>query len=124
MGDTINWGIFKRHFWGELLRHQHTFSTSAVAVCCCSGSRSSFSSRVFSMAMTAWLAKLVTSAICLSLNGRGRGRTKTGRLWVYTRDDPPSGGPDPPAAVYLYSPDRAATRLTMLPRAVSRSNPA
>src|SRR5262245_16692232 len=22
-GDTINWGIFKRHFWGELLRHQH-----------------------------------------------------------------------------------------------------
>jgi ATP-dependent DNA ligase len=23
LGDTINWGIFKRHFWGELLRHQH-----------------------------------------------------------------------------------------------------
>ena len=23
MGDTINWGIFKRHFSGELLRHQH-----------------------------------------------------------------------------------------------------
>jgi hypothetical protein len=22
LGDTINWGIFKRHFWGELLRHQ------------------------------------------------------------------------------------------------------
>ena len=22
MGDTINWGFFKRHFWGELLRHQ------------------------------------------------------------------------------------------------------
>ena len=22
-GGTINWGIFKRHFWGELLRHQH-----------------------------------------------------------------------------------------------------
>jgi hypothetical protein len=21
---TINWGIFKRHFWGELLRHQQT----------------------------------------------------------------------------------------------------
>ena len=30
-----------------------TLSTSAVAVCCCSDSRSSFSSRVFSMAMTA-----------------------------------------------------------------------
>jgi hypothetical protein len=24
MGDTINWGIFKRRFWGELLRHQQT----------------------------------------------------------------------------------------------------
>jgi hypothetical protein len=22
MSGTINWGIFKRHFWGELLRHQ------------------------------------------------------------------------------------------------------
>ena len=34
-----------------------TLSTSAVAVCCCSDSRSSLSSRVFSMAMTAWAAK-------------------------------------------------------------------
>ena len=34
-----------------------TLSTSAVAVCCCSNSRSSLSSRVFSMAMTAWAAK-------------------------------------------------------------------
>jgi transposase len=40
----------------------------------------------------------------------GRGRTKTGRLWVYTRDDRPWNGPDPPAAVYLYSPDRKAER--------------
>lgn len=40
----------------------------------------------------------------------GRGRTKTGRLWVYARDDRPWNGPDPPAAVYLYSPDRKAER--------------
>jgi transposase len=40
----------------------------------------------------------------------GRGRTKTGRLWVYARDDRPWRGPDPPAAVYLYSPDRRAER--------------
>jgi transposase len=40
----------------------------------------------------------------------GRGRTKTGRLWVYARDDRPWNGPDPPAAVYLYSPDRRAER--------------
>jgi transposase len=40
----------------------------------------------------------------------GRGHTKTGRLWVYTRDDRPWVGPDPPAAVYFYSPDRKAER--------------
>ena len=40
----------------------------------------------------------------------GRGRTKTGRLWVYARDDRPWNGPDPPAAVYFYSPDRRAER--------------
>jgi transposase len=40
----------------------------------------------------------------------GRGRTKTGRLWVYARDDRPWSGPDPPAVVYLYSPDRRAER--------------
>ena len=34
----------------------------------------------------------------------GRGRTKTGRLWVYARDDRPWNGPDPPAAVYLLQP--------------------
>ena len=40
----------------------------------------------------------------------GRGRTKMGRLWVYVRDDRPWSGPDPPAAVYFYSPDRKAER--------------
>jgi transposase len=40
----------------------------------------------------------------------GRGRTRTGRLWVYARDDRPWGGPAPPAALYLYSPDRKAER--------------
>jgi transposase len=40
----------------------------------------------------------------------GRGRTRTGRLWVYARDDRPWGGSDPPAAVYFYSPDRRAER--------------
>ncbi len=40
----------------------------------------------------------------------GKGRTRTGRLWVYVRDDRPSAGPDPPAVVYRYSPDRKAER--------------
>ena len=34
----------------------------------------------------------------------GRGRTKTGRLWVYVHDDRPCGSDDPPAAFYRYSP--------------------
>jgi transposase len=36
----------------------------------------------------------------------GLGRTKTGRLWVYVRDDRPHAGIAPPAAIYFYSPDR------------------
>lgn len=40
----------------------------------------------------------------------GRGRTKTGRLWVYAREQRPWGGPEPPAAVYLFEPDRKAER--------------
>jgi len=35
-------------------------------------------------------------------------KTRTGRLWVYVRDDRPFGGPDPPAAAYFYSADRTA----------------
>ena len=35
------------------------------------------------------------------------GRTRTGRLWTYVRDDRPFGGCDPPAAAYFYSPDRS-----------------
>jgi transposase len=36
----------------------------------------------------------------------GRGKTKTGRLWCYARDDRPFGGKAPPAVLYCYSPDR------------------
>jgi transposase len=36
----------------------------------------------------------------------GLGRTATGRLWVYARDDRLFAGPAAPAAVYFYSPDR------------------
>jgi hypothetical protein len=31
----------------------------------------------------------------------GRGRTKTGRLWSYARDDRPWQGPLPPAVAYV-----------------------
>jgi transposase len=35
-----------------------------------------------------------------------KGKTRTGRLWTHVRDDRPFAGPDPPAAVFLYSRDR------------------
>lgn len=35
-----------------------------------------------------------------------KGKTDTGRLWVYVRDDRPFGGADPPAALFHYSRDR------------------
>jgi transposase len=35
-----------------------------------------------------------------------KGKTRTGRVWVYVRDDAPFGESAPPAAVYYYSPDR------------------
>src|SRR4051794_25065603 len=34
------------------------------------------------------------------------GKTITGRLWTYVRDDRPFAGPDPPAAVFFYSRTR------------------
>jgi len=37
------------------------------------------------------------------------GRTATGRLWVYVRDDRLFAGPAAPAAAYFYSPDRSAS---------------
>ena len=35
-----------------------------------------------------------------------KGKTDTGRLWTYVRDDRPFGGTAPPAAVFSYSRDR------------------
>ena len=42
----------------------------------------------------------------------GLGRTATGRLWVYVRDDRLFAGPAAPAAAYFYSPDRGAEHPT------------
>jgi len=36
----------------------------------------------------------------------GNGKTKTGRLWTYVRDDRPAGSLDAPAVWFTYSPDR------------------
>ena len=38
------------------------------------------------------------------------GKTRTGRLWTYVRDDRPFAGQAPPAALFIYAPDRTAAR--------------
>jgi transposase len=40
----------------------------------------------------------------------GNGKTRTGRLWVYLRDERAHGGPAPPAVLYRYTPDRKGER--------------
>jgi transposase len=37
----------------------------------------------------------------------GKGRTRTGRLWTYVRDDRPAGQVIPPAVWFAYTPDRS-----------------
>jgi transposase len=55
-------------------------------------------------------AKLFADETTAPVLDPGRGRTKTGQLWAYARDDRPWGGRDPPGVVYLYAPDRTAER--------------
>jgi transposase len=40
----------------------------------------------------------------------GRGRTKTGQLWAYARDERPWTGRAPPGVAYVYAPDRKHAR--------------
>jgi len=40
----------------------------------------------------------------------GRGRTKTGQLFAYARDDRAWCGSDPPGVAYVYAPDRKAAQ--------------
>jgi transposase len=40
----------------------------------------------------------------------GRGKTKTGRLWSYVRDDRPTDSDEAPAVLFRYSPDRRGER--------------
>jgi hypothetical protein len=55
-------------------------------------------------------SKLFADETTLPVLDPGRGRTKTGQLWAYARDDRPWGGSDPPAAVYVYATDRKGAR--------------
>jgi transposase len=42
----------------------------------------------------------------------GNGKTKTGRLWTYVRDDRPAGSTESPAVWFAYSPDRKSEHPT------------
>jgi transposase len=44
----------------------------------------------------------------------GRGKTKTGRLWVAVRDERPWGSGVPPAVFYRYSPNRKSEHAEVL----------
>jgi transposase len=55
-------------------------------------------------------AKLFADETTAPVLDPGRGRTRTGQLWAYARDDRPWNGPDPPGVAYLYAPDRKAER--------------
>jgi transposase len=44
----------------------------------------------------------------------GRGKTKTGRLWVAVRDERPWGSAVPPAVFYRYAPDRKGEQAEAL----------
>jgi transposase len=55
-------------------------------------------------------AKLFADETTAPVLDPGRGRTKTGQLWAYARDDRPWGATDPPGVAYVYAPDRKAER--------------
>ena len=53
-------------------------------------------------------SKLFADETTLPVLDPGRGRTKTGQLWTYARDDRPWAGSDPPGVAYVYAVDRKA----------------
>ncbi len=55
-------------------------------------------------------AKLFADETTAPVLDPGRGRTKTGQLWAYARDNRPWGGTDPLAVAYVYAPDRTASQ--------------
>jgi transposase len=55
-------------------------------------------------------AKLFADETTAPVLDPGRGRTKTGQLWAYARDDRPWGGTDPPVVAYVYAPDRKSSQ--------------
>ncbi len=55
-------------------------------------------------------AKIHADDIPIPVLSPGNGKTKTGRLWPYVRDDRPWADAAPPAVWFKYSPDRKGER--------------
>jgi transposase len=55
-------------------------------------------------------AKLFADETTVPVLDPGRGRTKTGQLWAYARDERPWAGADPPGVAFLYATDRTASQ--------------
>lgn len=68
------------------------------------------SSRVLELILAS--AKIFADDTTVPVLDPGRGRTKTGRLWAYARDDRPWQGPLPPAVAFVYSEDRKGKHPT------------
>ena len=54
--------------------------------------------------------KLHTDDTPVPVLAPGHGKTRTGRLWVYVRDDRPAGDGTPPSVLFRYSADRKGER--------------
>jgi transposase len=75
--------------------------------------RAAFLLRPVHERLLAWLkasVKLFADETTAPVLDPGRGRTKTGQLFAYARDDRPWGGSDPPGVAYVYAADRKAER--------------
>ena len=53
----------------------------------------------------------------------GTGKTKTGRLWIYVRDERPFAGARPPVALFFYSADRKGEHPRTASERVPRGHP-
>jgi len=71
------------------------------------GLHDAFSDLVLSESVLDHLGPALSAREAIFLHGPpGNGKTKTGRLWTYVRDDRPAGDNSPPAVWFGYSADR------------------
>jgi transposase len=101
----------------ESLRQQCCFSRRTASLLTTAGKSRQFRTRSMGTPPVALdpLLRLVEAHVMAAERLHGddtpvpvlaKGKTDTGRCWVYVRDDKPFGGTAPPAAMFYYSHDR------------------